>query len=124
MESRESRAGIRVWHYGSVASLLALIALCLLWELWLAPAKFGLLWPMFKILPLLTPLLGLMHARRKTFQWSSFLSLANFTEGVVRAWSESGLSQQLAFGEILLSLSWFVCAIFAARALGPIRQRT
>jgi uncharacterized membrane protein len=113
---------LRVLHYGSVASLLALTALCLAWELWLAPAKLGLWWPMFKILPLLTPLLGLLHARRKTFQWSSFLSLAYFTEGVVRGWSDSGVSQQLALAEIALSLIWFFCAIYAAKALGPPRK--
>jgi uncharacterized membrane protein len=114
---------LKLWHWGSVASLLALMALCLAWELWLAPANLGRWWPMLKILPLLTPLFGLLHAKRKTFQWSSFLSLAYFTEGVVRAWTERGLSQQLAIGEIVLALAWFSCAIYAARALGPERVK-
>jgi uncharacterized membrane protein len=112
----------KLLHYGSIASLLALIALCLAWEIWLAPLRPGGSWMLLKALPLLAPLFGLLHKRRKTFQWSSFLSLAYFTEGVVRAWGDQGLSQQLAILEILLSLAWFFCAILAARALGPKRK--
>jgi uncharacterized membrane protein len=33
----------------------------------------------------------------------------------VRAWSEQGLSAGLAFLEVLLSLIFFVCAIFYAK---------
>ena len=125
---RNSKAFARVkyfklWHYGSVASLLTMMALCLAWEIWLAPAALGRWWLMLKVLPLLTPLFGLLHARRRTFQWSSFLSLAYFAEGVVRGWTERGLSQQLAIGEIAIAIAWFGCAIMAAKVLGPPRVK-
>jgi uncharacterized membrane protein len=41
--------------------------------------------------------------------------LLYFMEGVVRAWSDVGLSAQLAFAEVILSVLFFFCAIFYAR---------
>jgi uncharacterized membrane protein len=102
---------------GAVGSLLALIALCLAWELWLAPARPGGSWLVLKALPLLAPLFGLLHGRRRTFQWTSFLALAYFAEGVVRAWAEPGPVRGLAALEIVLALALFGCAVFGARAL-------
>lgn len=104
---------------GAVASLLALIVLSLAWEFWLAPARPGGSWLVLKALPLLAPLFGLLHGRRRTFQWTSFLALAYFTEGVVRAWSEPAPVRTLAGIEIVLSLTLFCCAVFGARALRP-----
>jgi len=43
-------------HYASIASLIALIILCLAWELWLAPLRPGGSSLVFKVLPLLLPL--------------------------------------------------------------------
>jgi len=100
----------------TLASLLALIALCLVWELWLAPLRPGGSWLVLKALPLLAPLFGVLHARRYTFQWSSMLALGYFAEGVVRAATESGLSRWLAALELLLALSFFLAAAFYARA--------
>jgi len=110
-------------YYGTLISLLALIVLCLAWEIWLAPLRPGGSWLMLKALPLLLPLFGLLRARRRAFQWSSFLALAYFTEGVTRAWAETGMSRTLALAEIALSLAFFFCAIYAARALGPRRTK-
>lgn len=102
----------------AVASLVALIALCVAWELWLAPLRPGGSWLVLKSLPLLAPLFGLLHGRRKTFQWASFLALAYVAEGVVRAWSEPGVVRALALAEIALATALFGAAIFGARALG------
>ncbi len=115
---------MRALHYGCVISLLLLIALCLAWEIRLAPLRSGGSWMMLKALPLLLPLSGLLRRQRRAFQWSSFLVLAYFTEGVTRAWSERGLSQQLALLEVALSVLFFFCAIYAARALGPRRAKS
>jgi uncharacterized membrane protein len=109
-----SRAALQA---GAVGSLLALIALCIAWELWLAPARPGGSWLVLKGLPLLAPLFGLLHGRRRTFQWTSFLALAYFAEGVVRAWAEPGPVRTLAALEIALALTLFGCAVFGARAL-------
>lgn len=110
-------------YYGSVISLIALILLCLAWELWLAPLRPGGSWLVLKVLPLLTPLFGLLRGRRYTYQWSSMLILAYFAEGVVRAWSDAGLSAQLAQIEIALSVIYFVSAIAFARQHADALQR-
>ena len=94
---------------------MALIALCLAWELWLAPLRPGGSLLALKAAPLALPLPGILSGRRYTFQWSSMLILAYFAEGVARAWSERGAAQWLAAGEIALSLLFFTAAVTYAR---------
>jgi uncharacterized membrane protein len=100
---------------GASISLIALILLSLAWELILAPAKPNGSMLVLKTLPLLLPLFGILHGKRYTYQWASMFILLYFTEGVVRAWSDRGLSAHLAMLEILLSITFFVCAILYAR---------
>lgn len=100
---------------GASISLISLILLALAWETVLAPLKPGGSLLMLKTVPLLLPLFGILRGKRYTYQWSSMFILLYFTEGVVRAWSDSGLSAQLALAEILLSVTFFSCAIFYAR---------
>jgi uncharacterized membrane protein len=106
---------LRALRLVAAGSLLALVALCLAWELWLAPLRPGGSLVALKALPLLLPLGGIAAGRRYTYQWSSMLILAYFAEGVTRAWSESGPSQEMAFAEIALALVFFVAAISYAR---------
>jgi len=109
-------AGLRnVVHFGACLSLLALIVLCLAWELWLAPLRPGGSWLLLKALPLLLPLRGTLQGRRYTFQWASMLILAYFTEGVVRAFGERGAAAVLASSEVALALVYFFSAIIYAR---------
>jgi uncharacterized membrane protein len=108
-------AAISALRVASSVSLIALIALCLAWEAWLAPLRPGGSALMLKVLPLLAPLFGVLRGRRYTYQWSSMLIWFYFTEGVVRAWSDKGLSAQLAWGEVALSLAFFVSASLYAR---------
>lgn len=95
--------------------LVALIVLCVVWELWLAPLRPGGSWLVIKALPLLAPLFGILRGRRYTHQWTSMLSLAYFIEGAVRAGSEHGLSQTLAFVEIVLSTGLFATTVLYSR---------
>ncbi len=104
------------------AALVALIFLCLAWELWLAPLRAGGSSLAFKALPLLLPLFGVLRGKRYTYQWSSMLILAYFIEGVVRAWSERGASQALALAEIVLSVVFFIAAVFYARFTRALPQ--
>ena len=97
------------------ASLLALIALCLAWELWLAPLRPGGSYLALKVLPLTLPLPGILRGKRRAYQWSSMLILAYFAEGVMRAWSERGAAQALAAAEIALSLAFFASVVAYAR---------
>ncbi len=101
------------------ASLFLLLVLCVAWELWLAPMRPGGSLLAYKALPLTAPLYGIVRGWRYTYQWASMLVLAYFVEGVMRAWSERGLSQQLALAEIALSVVFFVCAVAYARLTRP-----
>jgi uncharacterized membrane protein len=98
------------------SSLIALIALCLAWELWLAPQRPGGSWLVLKVLPLLIPLLGIVRGKLYTYRWMTLLIIAYFVEGVVRAYSDKGLSPQLALVEIALTLTIFASAIAYVRA--------
>ena len=109
-----SPAQVRL-HQLSIASLVGLVALCVLWELVLAPLRPGGSWMVIKALPLLAPMAGTIRRNIYTMQWASMMILLYFTEGVVRAWSERGLSQGLAGVEIALSAIYFFCAIFFLR---------
>ncbi len=96
----------------AVGSLLALIALGLAWELWLAPLREGGSWWALKVLPLTWPLAGLLKHRMYTYRWLSLMVWLYFTEGMVRATSESGLSSGLAWGQVTLCVVLFVaCAL-------------
>jgi len=99
--------------------LIALILLCVAWELWLAPLRPGGSWLVLKVTPLLFPLLGVLNGRRYTFQWSSMLILVYMAEGIVRAISEEGLSVRLATIEIALCAMFYVSAITYARIPAP-----
>lgn len=111
-------------YLGACASLLALIFLCLAWELWLAPLRPGGSWMVLKALPLLLPLLGVLNGRRYTSQWASMLILAYLAEGVVRAASESGAAAALALAEALLALVFFSCAVYYARLTRQTQPRS
>ena len=94
----------------AVASLLGLIVLGLAWELRLAPTGSGML--ALKVLPLAVPLAGLLKRRLYTYRWVSLLVWVYFTEGVVRASSDRGLSAWLAGIEVVLCLVLFTaCAL-------------
>ena len=56
-------AAVQATRAVAVGSLLALIALGLAWELWLAPLRPGGPWLAIKVLPLRLPLPGLLKHR-------------------------------------------------------------
>ena len=102
-----------------VLSCIGLIVLSLLWERWLAPIRPGGSWLMLKALPLLLPLPGLIKGKRYVYQWSSLLILLYLCEGLVRAVSDTGLSQWLAVLETLLATIFFVGVLAFCRATRP-----
>lgn len=97
------------------ASLIALILLCVAWELWLAPLRPGGSWLVLKVLPLLAPLFGILRGKLYTYRWSTLLIWLYFTEGVVRAWSDTGAAAWLAGIEVALSLQFFVATALYVR---------
>ncbi|MCP1573743.1 putative membrane protein [Herbaspirillum rubrisubalbicans] len=89
----------RYFHLGASSSLVALILLCLAWELMLAPLRPGGSWMVLKVLPLLLPLRGVLKRDVYTLQWSSMLILVYLAEGLVRATSDTArTSVMLALG--------------------------
>jgi len=115
---------IPILQFGASLSLILLIVLCLAWEGFLAPLKPDGSNLILKAAPLLLPLFGVLKGRRYTYQWSSMFILIYFTEGAVRAWSDQGLSALLAFIEVLLSLTYFGCAIFYAKLTRVTSQQS
>ena len=110
---------IRALYLTACSSLIALIFLCLAWELRLAPVQPGGSWLALKALPLLAPLFGILHGRRYSYQWAAMLILLYFTEGIVRATTEKGIGQWLAIAETVLSLIFFFATVSYARLTRP-----
>jgi len=105
------------------ASLIALIALCVTWELFLAPLRPGGSWLVLKALPLLAPLFGILRGKRYTYQWATMLALIYLAEGLTRGWSDKGLSQVLAWLEVVLTGIFFFAAIAFTRQTAPSRNQ-
>ena len=109
---------LKTLHLTAMVILIALILLCLAWELWLAPVQAGGSWLALKAIPLLFLCPGILQRRRYTFQVASLVALPYLMEGVLRALSDTGLSLRLARVETLLALTLFVSVVFYARKTG------
>ncbi len=106
------KRAIAVTRFMAVSALISLIVLGLAWELWLAPLRPGGSWWALKVLPLTLPLGGLLKNRMYTYRWVSLLVWLYFTEGAVRAYSDTGLSAVLAIVQVVLCVELFVaCAL-------------
>ena len=105
----------------AIASLVALIALGLVWELWLAPTGNRTL--AIKVLPLLLPLPGLIRNRLYTFRWVTLGVWLYFIEGVVRGVGDRGTSAGLAMLEVALCIVLFAaCAAHVRERLSAARK--
>lgn len=114
----------KFFHAGAIASLVALIGWLVAWETVVAPFAPGGSWVAFKALPLLIPLGGVIKRDIYTLQWSSMVILIYFTEGAVRAWSDlSPVSRFMAWGEIVLVLIYFTCALLYLRPYKKAAKR-
>jgi uncharacterized membrane protein len=103
-----------VWtQRAAVGSLVGLIVLGLVWELWLARTGSGSL--ALKVLPLFIPLPGLWHNRMYTYRWVSLLVWLYFAEGVIRAFGDHGVSAWLAGIEVVLCLVLFTACAWHVR---------
>ena len=104
------------YQFITCASLIALIFLCLGWELWWAPLRQGGSWLVLKAVFLLAPLFGILRGKRYTYKWLSLFIQFYILEGLTRATSDHGLSQQLAIAESVLAIIIFVSVILYVRA--------
>jgi uncharacterized membrane protein len=105
-------------RFAAVGSLIGLILLGLLWELWLAPIRPGGSLLALKVLPLCIPLAGLLKNRMFTYRWVSLYVWLYFIEGVVRAWGDKAPSNYLAMIEVVLCVILFTaCALHVRQRL-------
>jgi uncharacterized membrane protein len=105
--------------FGATAALLTLIVLSVAWEWWLAPLRPGGSALVLKVVPLLLALPGVWRRRLYTLQWASMLILLYFAEGVVRGWSDRGLSARLGWLQAGLAVVFFVCTL---AYVGPFKR--
>ncbi len=113
-------AAVQATRAVAVGSLLALIALGLAWELWLAPLRPGGSWLVVKVLPLLLPLPGLLKNRMYTYRWVALFVWLYFVEGVVRASGDRPPGNRLALLQIAVCLVLFAACTLHVR----LRQRS
>jgi uncharacterized membrane protein len=108
-----------------LALLLALISLCLLWEIFLAPLRMSAsgmpssAWLALKVIPLALAVPGFASDKLYTYKWMSLAVWLYFIEGTVRGWSDKGLSSQLAWGEAALCVALFVAVVVRIRQIRP-----
>lgn len=107
----------RRWaHWSASCSLIALIGLCVAWELVLAPLRPEGSWLVLKVLPLLMVLPGILKQRVRTYQVVSLLVWIYFAEGTTRATSDpAAASQLLAWAEVVLCVILFSAVSVFAR---------
>jgi uncharacterized membrane protein len=111
--------GSRLAAIGAAVSLIALIALAVAWEKWLAPLRPGGSALVFKALPLALAVPGVLRRRVYTFQWASMLSLLYFAEGVVRGMSDARVSAWLGWLQAALALTFLG---FALAYVAPFKR--
>jgi uncharacterized membrane protein len=99
----------------AVSSLIGLVLLSLMWELWLAPLRPGGSWLVLKALPLCIPLAGLLKNRMYTYRWVSLVVWLYFAEGVIRLQGDAWPSNACAAVEIVLCLMLFTASALHVR---------
>ena len=105
----------QVTQIAAVSSLVALIVLCVAWELWLAPVRPGGSLLALKALPLVLPLPGLLKRRMYTYRWLSLMIWLYCTEGLVRATSDTAPSSYYAWAEVVLCILLFTACTLHIR---------
>jgi uncharacterized membrane protein len=99
----------------AVGSLLALVALGLAWELWIAPLRPGGSWWALKVLPLCFALPGLLRHRLYTYRWLSLLVWLYAIEALVRGTTEKLPGAALAWAELTLVMILFGACVWQVR---------
>ncbi len=112
-------------YLSASSSLIALIALCVAWELILAPLRPEGSWLVLKVLPLLLVLPGILKQRVRTYQVVSLLIWIYFAEGTTRATSDpAAASQLLAWIEVVLCVVLFTAVSVYARTYKVPKTKT
>lgn len=112
---------ISVARLVTLAGYFALLLLLLNWFIWIAPPVQlpRALLIILLVVPLLLPLRGLLYGRRRTHQWTSFLSLFYFLMGVDVWYNNPPDERWLGALCTLFSLVLFAGSIHYAKYAGP-----
>jgi uncharacterized membrane protein len=113
----------RIAWLAACACLIALIFLCVAWELFVAPVRPGGSWLVLKVIPLLAALRGVLGARRYTLQWSTLVIWLYAAEGAMRTYTDVGTGAVLAGTELALALGYFAAAVASLRAARSAGRR-
>ena len=107
----------RVGRVTTLVGHLGLLALIVNWFTWIAPpAVLPRAFPIIALaVPLLFPLRGILHGRRYTHQWTSFLSMVYFAIGIDAWLNAAAGTAWLGATMVLLSLALFVGTVAYAR---------
>jgi len=106
--------------FSASLSLIGLIILNLLWEIFYNPLRSEGSLMVIKSVILLIPLPGILKKNRYTFQWSSMFILLFLIEGIVRFYSETGVSQSMALYQIMLSGIFFLSTMFFCKVTSKL----
>ena len=106
--------------YTASLSLIGLIILNLFWEIFYNPLNSMGSLMVIKSVILLIPLSGILKKNRYTYQWSSMFILLFFIEGIVRFYSETGVSQSMALYQIILSGIFFLSTMFFCKVTSKL----
>ena len=101
-------------------SLIGLIILNLVWEIFYNPLHSEGSLMVIKSAILLIPLSGILKKNRYTYQWSSMFILLFFIEGIVRFYSETGVSQSMSLYQIILSGIFFLSTMFFCKVTSKL----
>jgi uncharacterized membrane protein len=108
----------------TIAGLVALLVLVVLWETVLAPLRPGSAWLALKALPLALVLPGVASGARRARQWLALLLPFYAAEACVRAVTEHGRHARVAGLAALLAMATFVSLLAWFRAQRDHAKRT
>ncbi|MDO8844467.1 DUF2069 domain-containing protein [Methylicorpusculum sp.] len=105
------------YHSIAITGFFGLFALLMLWPTVLTESRFPVaMILLLSVTPLLLPMRGLLHGRRKSCAWAAYISLIYIIHGTAEAYVNPA-ERSLALLEILFSLMLFMGATFYVRAL-------
>jgi uncharacterized membrane protein len=99
--------------------LIALVLVCLFWELLLAPLRPGGSWLALKALPLALLVPSALRGTRRALQWLSLLLPFYVAEGIVRGVTESGRHALVAWVAAAIAAATFAAVLAWVRAGRP-----
>lgn len=99
------------WQGVAVTGLLGLMAVTMAWPLFWSPGGPYPMWMTFTVVPLLIPLRGLLHGRRRTAQWAAFLPLPYVGGSITSIYGYFGFPQYTTMADTLGALAQGIAAL-------------